>query len=671
MPRTAPRQRFCALSVAVFALFSAPAADAALTCELLPKFINTYLENHVRFRQLSPEIEARTIDSYLRRIDPSRSMLLESQVESLRVSLKGIFDSIRAGDCSRLPKVHALMVARHAGTEEFVRAIVDREGYEIDESVSLILDPDDRGHPKTVREREDLLLALIHFQMSNYVAAETAMAEAKKKLVHRYELRTERFSNLDDADLYGQFLDTFAASLDPHSNYLSAETLEDFRISMSLSLEGIGVALSERDGYAVVERIIPGGAAARIDVLQPKDKIIAVAQDKGEAVNIIDMPLRDAVAIIRGKKGTTVRLTVLRQGDKIERFPVAIVRDKIDLEEQAASLRFVDQKVGDETLRLAVLELPSFYGDADPSKRQSTDDVAKLLRQVREEKADGLLLDLSGNGGGLLEHAVTISGFFLRKGEIVGIQNPQGQNHILPDRDEGILFSGPMVVHTSRVSASAAEILAGALKDYKRAVIAGDDHTFGKGTVQTVSSLLPGQGALKITTALFFRPGGKSTQHDGVAADVVVPSVLSGDDFGEKHQRYSLPGQQIEPFLSSYANAVPPSGRWRPVTPEVVRELQQRSSARVASSEAFAEIFAKIAEARESDGVIHLAEFMKEQKANADGDGDSDGDTDAAGVVGVGAMTKPPGDRGDADKKISPQLEEATEVLRDLILVSR
>ena len=200
-------------------------------------------------------------------------------------------------------------------------------------------------------------------------------------------------------------------------------------------------------------------------------------------------------------------------------------------------------------------------------------------------------------------------------------------------------------------------------------MIAGDDHTFGKGTVQTVSSLLPGQGALKITTALFFRPGGKSTQHDGVSADVVVPSLLSGDDFGEKHQRYSLPGEQIEPFLSSYANAVPPSGRWRPVTLEVVRELQKRSSARVASSEAFAEIHAKITEAQKNDGVIHLAEFLKEQEAHADGDGD--GDTDAAGVVGVGAMTQTPGDNGEADDEISPQLEEATEVLRDLVVVSR
>ena len=198
---------------------------------------------------------------------------------------------------------------------------------------------------------------------------------------------------------------------------------EDFRISMSLSLIGIGVALSERDGFAVVERIIPGGAADKLDALEPEDKIIEVGQGDEEPVNIIDMPLRDSVSLIRGKKGTTVRLTVLRQAETTERFTVAIVRDEISLEDQAAALRFEEREVDGQTLKLAILELPSFYGDADPSKRQCTDDVAKLLREVNEANADGLVLDLSRNGGGLLNHAVTVSGFFLRKGEIVKVQD--------------------------------------------------------------------------------------------------------------------------------------------------------------------------------------------------------------------------------------------------------
>jgi carboxyl-terminal processing protease len=613
--------------------------------------MGAYLRNHIQHHRLDEQLEERTIDNFMQRIDPSRTVLLEGEAEQMRESLRGSFRKVQDKSCEFLPEVHATFVEEQRKVEAFVRGYVSSPDYEIDKSVELILDPEERGHPKTLKKQQRLLRSLVHFQMSNYLSAGERLEEAKKLLIHRYELRSKRLADLDSFELYTQFLDAFATSLDPHSNYLSAETLEDFRISMTLSLEGIGVALSERDGFAVVERIIPGGAADRLDVLQPKDKLITVAQENGEAVNIIDMPLREAVSLIRGKKGSQVHLTVLRQGEHTKRFPITIVRDKINLEEQAAKLRFEEREVKGKKLKLAILELPSFYGGSDPKERQSTKDVAKLLRQVNKEKADGLVLDLSRNGGGLLEHAVTISGFFLRKGEIVGVENANGQRQILSDDDESILFSGPMVVHTSRVSASAAEILAGALKDYKRAIIVGDDHTFGKGTVQTVSSLPPGQGALKITTAMFFRPGGKSTQNDGVSSDVIIPSLLTREDFGEKTQRYALKNQETTPFLSSFANAVPAASRWRPVSTDVIAKLAKRSQNRVEEGEEFDDIREKLEEAAKNDGVVRLAEILKEQeeaKVNGDEDDDSaNGDGDS--------------------EKISPQLEEATSILADLV----
>jgi carboxyl-terminal processing protease len=496
------------------------------------------------------------------------------------------------------------------------------------------------------------LLKLVHFQMSNYVSAGETLEEAKRLITHRYELRTSRLADLDTVDLYTAFLDAFASSLDPHSNYLSAEVLEDFRISMTLSLEGIGVALSERDGYSVVERIIPGGAAERLGVLEPKDKLITVAQEDGEPVNIIDMPLREVVSLIRGKKGTKVQLNVLRQGEHTERFPVTIVRDKVNLEEQAAKLEFKEREVEGRKLKLAVLELPSFYGGANPNERQSTEDVARLLRQVNAEKADGLVLDLSRNGGGLLDHAVTISGYFVRKGEVVGVEDAQGRRQILSDDDASILFSGPMVVHTSRISASAAEILAGALKDYKRAVITGDDHTFGKGTVQTVSSLPPGQGALKITTAMFFRPGGRSTQNAGVQSDVVIPSLLTSDDFGEKTQRFALENQSTTPFLSSYANAAPPTNRWRPISNDLVSKLAKQSEARIGANPEFSEIREKLSEAATNNGEIRLAEMLKERE-----------EAKAKAEETVAQSS----DASDDAHPFSPQLDEALNILADLI----
>ncbi|MBW2666086.1 MAG: PDZ domain-containing protein [Deltaproteobacteria bacterium] len=634
------------LSIAVPLAATAPAQAATVGCETVSRFMSAYLQNHILHHRLDDQLEERTIDTYLRRFDPSRTVLLEGEVTNIQKELKGAFANVKHKSCTFLTGFHQTLVKEQRGIEDFVRDFIGRPDYEVDTTVELILDPEDRGHPKTVEEQQQLLRNLLHFQMSNYLSADETLENAKKLLVHRYELRTKRLAELETVDLYTAFLDAFATSLDPHSNYLSAEVLEDFRISMTLSLEGIGVALSERDGFAVVERVIPGGAADRLGVLLPKDKIISVAQADGDAVNIIDMPLREAVSLIRGKKGTEVRLTVLRQGEQTKRFPLTIVRDKINLEDQAANLRFEEREVEGKKIKLAILDLPSFYGGSNPTERQSTDDVARLLRQVNEEKADGLVLDLSRNGGGLLDHAVTISGFFLRRGEIVGVENARGGRQILSDEDDGILFSGPMVVHTSRVSASAAEILAGALQDYKRAIIAGDDHTFGKGTVQTVSSLPPGQGALKITTGMFFLPGGRSTQNDGVRSDVVIPSLLTSNDFGEKTQRYALENQATTPFLSSYANAVPATNRWQPVSSDVVSKLAQRSHERVGKSEEFAEIREKLKEAEANDGVVRLADILKEQE-------EVEEEEDAA--------------EGEEKEKISPQLEEATSILADLV----
>ena len=642
------------LIVTVAGLTTSSLAGAEISCSTIPEFTRLYLRSHVRYHELDAEIERRSIDNYLLRLDFSRTLLTQPEVEEIRASLAGVFEEVGAGHCTMLNALHKRLVLEYERAAKFVRDFVSSESYEIDTTASLILDPEVRGYPKNDEERDDLLRRLVHFQMSTYVSNGTELEEAKKKLIRRYERRLRRFLDTTSDETYAAFLDAFASALDPHSNYLPAEVLEDFRIGMSLSLEGIGVALSEQDGYAVAERIIPGGAADQQHRLRPKDKIIAVAQEGEEFVDIIDMPLRDAVSLIRGKAGTKVGLTILRQGEKTQKFNIEIVRAKIDLSEQAAKLRFEEHEVDGTTFKLAILELPSFYGDSDPSKRQCTDDVARLLREAQEQEADGLLLDLSLNGGGLLQHAVTISGFFIRKGEVVGIEDARGHRQILTDRDDGILYSGPMVVYTSRVSASASEILAGALKDYGRAVIVGDDHTFGKGTVQTVSQLPANNGALKITTALFFRPGGHSTQQSGVRADIVLPSTLSSDDYGEKSQRYSLPPQETTPFLGDDANAKAVALHWDPVQSDLVALLAERSRSRVASSQEFEEIREKLAEAEESKGVVRVDELMKRREEEAS-------DTDEPKDPAAKEDEEPP----------TPQLEEAIRILSDFVALSQ
>ncbi len=646
------------------ALAPGPAA-ADLACGALPDLMQDFLRGHVQRVPLGPELEARAVETYLRRLDPSRMLLTKAEVRAVNESMRGILERIRAGDCKPLLDLHKNLVRHHERAAKFVRELVSAESYALDEKATLILDPEQRGNPATPEERDALLRNWVHFQMATYVANETPLPEARRKLAERYERRFRRLLETPTHEVYGEFLDSFAGSLDPHSSYLSAQVLEDFHIGMKLSLEGIGVALSEQDGYAVAERIIPGGAADRQKVLRPKDKIIAVAsKGDGDFVDIIDMPLREAVALIRGKAGSRVDLTVLREGESTERFNVAIVRDKIDLEEQAASLRFEEHEVDGRKQKLGVLELPSFYGDADPTQRQATKDVERLLRQATQEKADGLLLDLSRNGGGLLQHAVTVSGFFLRSGAIVAIEDSDGDRQIQRDHDRGVLYAGPLVVLTSRVSASASEILAGALKDYRRAVIVGDDHTFGKGTVQTVSTLPRGDGALKITTQLFFRPGGLSTQHSGVASDVVIPSLLAGEEYGEKTQPYSIPPHETTPFLSDTANGA--ESRWQPVSDPVLAELGRRSRKRVDASAEFAEIRRKVKERDDRAPAVEVSEFLAEREEERS---ETVSETvDAENPVNPAAADSA---YAKAEEEPRPEVDEALLVLADLVSLMR
>jgi carboxyl-terminal processing protease len=659
------------LSCCAAVLAAAAPARAELRCEMLPELRNAYLQLHVRDHRMTDEISLRTGESLLEHFDPSRQLFLESEAAAVRKRVAGGFDAMAKGDCSLLDELHRDILARHRRTAEFVREVVQAPDYAVDGNARIVANPEDRGFPKTAAERDQLIRNLVHFQMSDYLTGDTSLVDGKRLLVERYERRTRRFQEVETQELYSILLDSFATSLDPHSSYFSEDVNEDFKIHMSLSLEGIGVALSERDGYAVAEQIIPDGATWKYNMgacstetdLRPKDKILRVRPKLDDsAVDVVEMPLRKVVSLIRGKKGTKVGLTVLRSSEKS--FDITIERDAIDLAEQAAKLRFEEVESGGVKLKLALLSLPSFYGNDGRSKRQSTIDVAALLDKVKREKADGLLLDLSLNGGGLLDHAVKISGYFIREGDVVGVRDGRGNGQTLADTDPALLYSGPLVVHTSRVSASASEIVAGALKDYHRAVITGDGHTFGKGSVQTVSEV-PEAGAIKVTTAMFFRPGGRSTQKSGVETDVEIPSLFARDDFGEAAQKNALPEQRVAPFLSFAANSSDPAKRWTPVDEKIVAQLVERSKQRVAQNKDFDEVREKLAEMEKREGVIGLAQEMqeraeaeaKEKKKEAEGERPSACDF---------ANTS-----HDEHEELGPQVREALRVLADWVVLQQ
>ncbi|MCP4906830.1 MAG: tail-specific protease [bacterium] len=661
-----------------------------LTCANSWDLVQSLLKRHISFRGLDSELRERVIDTYIERIDPSKTLYLSHEISKLRNQLKGVFFAVQNGECGLLDEIRSDLVERYERMQEEVTSYVSREAYALDTDVRLILDPGKRGHPPDDEARLGLVIRLVHFTMSNYLSSDMELEKAKEKLIHRYELMTKRASELEPRDTYADFLNAFAGALDPHSTYYPPEAVEDFQIQMSLSLDGIGIALSSKDGYSIVERIIPGGATDKTGALEPGDKIIAVAQEKEEPVDIIDMSLRDVVSMIRGERGTTVKLTILRKSDTTERFDVAIQRDKVTIEDAAATLDFHEIEVAGTTRKLAVLDLPTFYGDADPSKRQSGRDVRDLLRQIREAKAEGVLLDLSRNGGGKLESSVDIAGLFIREGGVVAVKNVFSEVQILEDRDEDIVYDGPLVILTSRITASASEIVAGAMKDYGRAVIVGDDHTFGKGTVQSFIHQPGRLGAIKVTTAMFFRPGGASTQHEGVAADIVLPSLFATDDLGERYAPYSLKSQMIPPFLSmpsrvsnSLSSLTTPSKNWKDLSDGVMAELRRRSTLRVSSDDEFIKINEQLAKFAEEDDVIHLAEFIrereeKEAEKTASGDGsDSDEKNDqASDEAGASQPEDSEGKTGgktpesyteEEDEEPTPQRMEALRILADLV----
>ena len=628
-----------------------------LNCSNSWDLVQSLLKRHISFRGLDTELRSRAIDAYIERIDPSKTLFLSSEIKTLRGRLTGVFFAVQNGECDLLDDIQIDLVKRYERMQKDVTAFVASEDYALDTDVRLILDPEKRGHPVNDEGRIKLLERLVHFQMSNYLSSDMESDKAKEKLIHRYELMSKRARELEPRDTYGNFLNAFASALDPHSAYYPPEADEDFQIQMSLSLDGIGVALSSKDGYSVVERIIPGGATDKSDALDPGDKIIAVAQDGEDPVDIIDMSLRDVVSMIRGERGTTVKLTILRKTDTTERLEVSIIRDKVTIEDAAATLEIQEVEVEGKTRKLAIIDLPTFYGDPDPSKRQSGRDVRDLLRQAREKKVDGVLLDLSRNGGGKLDSSREIAGLFIREGGVVAVKNVFSEVQVLRDPADDIVYDGPLVILTSRITASASEIVAGALQDYGRAIIVGDDHTFGKGTVQSYVNQPGRLGALKVTTALFFRPGGASTQHAGVAADIVLPSLFATDDLGERYETYSLGSQKITPFLgkpgpvsrfpfgtSSSSDPDP----WAPLSEDLMSALRDRSAARVSQNEEFTKINERLAKIAKQDDVVHLAELLKERK---EAEAESDAETDSEDAS---SEPNPEGKMDETGEKLDP-----------------
>ncbi|WP_413292966.1 S41 family peptidase [Bdellovibrio sp. HCB185ZH] len=601
-------------SLAITSVATAQLKDG-LECRYISVIEQGFLANHVKYSDRNADLATRVTEQYLKRLDPSKIYLTQADVDSIKKDMANVFEKTKNRDCTFLDKAQKLVLERVQDRANFAKKYLGKD-FKFDEKTEFAFDPDKKPWPKNSDEANEYLKKYIQFQIGNYLATDMKLDEAKKNVEKNYERAVKRTQETSQDDLLSGYLDSFARGLDPHSSFFSKDVLEDFEIQMRLSLEGIGATLSSQDGFTVVEALVPGGAAAKSGLIEPQDKIIAVGQEKGQMENVIDQDLKDVVKKIRGDKGTKVRLTILRKaGEGKKRFDVTLTREKVNLEDEAASLTFVEKEVDGKKKKIGILNFPSFYADSRRGGRSSAADMKKLIKEAVEKKADGLVLDLSNNGGGSLEDAVKIAGLFFQTGNVVkqSSKNEGRAEAALRDTDATVDWAGPLVVLTSRISASASEIVSGTLQDYKRAVIVGGDHTYGKGSVQSVLPIPNNLGAIKVTVGMFFVPSGKSTQHRGVDADVVLPGPFSTDDIGEKYMDYSLPPKTIESFISPDAYVKEGPSAWKEVKTDWLKTLSERSSERVAKSDDFKKIVDELNKAKARGKVIRVSEVLKDK----------------------------------------------------------
>ena len=531
------------------------------------------------------DISPAAFDLYLKQLDPRKRFLLQDDIHQLRLFTDRIDDELRKGKFDLPDKGLSLRNTRVREVEIMARELMDK-GFDPDRKDSLQVDVKklDYAADKTeLRDRwrrvlklqtiEAYLDFLEQKQKENSQQGDESGPEdtppgqapfdeplwnkALDKVSSRNQNYLHRLLQETRQEHYNRYFDAVTRAFDPHSNYMAPTSKQDFDIQMSGSLEGIGALLREDEGHIKIVRIIPGSAAERQGDLQAEDTILAVAEKKGEPVDITDMRIREAVSYIRGPKGTEVILTVQKPDGSKKIIP--IVRDVVQIEETYVKSETL---VGNHGNKVGYIKIPSFYRDFAAQgnhndARNVTRDTTKELHRLKNEKIAGLILDLRNNGGGSLADAVDVSGLFLPGGPVVQVKNSRGEIRVLEDMDKNVLYDGPIIILVNKFSASASEILAAALQDYSRALVIGGEHTHGKGTVQSLVDLnsnLPllhlktyeDLGALKVTIQQFYRINGESTQYKGIEPDIVVPTVLDYLKTGEKYQDNSLPWDRVD-----------------------------------------------------------------------------------------------------------------------------
>ena len=561
---------------------------AQMVCQLVHRF-------HISQKKIDDDISRKTLKRYLESVDPLKLYFVKKDITDFSKLETQLDDQLIRGDVKFAFVVHQAYLERVRRQVKLAQAYIQaKHDFTTDET--RIANPDLLEWCNSAKELNERWRKRIKAELLAKKLDDTPLPEARTQLVKRYTNVLRFAKQTERPEVLQRYLSSMTHSFDPHSSYMSPQTREDFDISMRLRLQGIGASLSSDDGFTVVREIVPGGAADSDGRLAPGDKIIGVGQKDGDIEDIVEMKLSRVVRLIRGQKGTKVRLQV-KVAKTGETNIYELTRQVIELKQSAVTSTIIDagKRIDGVSGRIGVIKMPSFYRDFDAERRGVADfrssarDVRKALEQFNSDgKVDAVIIDLRTNGGGALKDSVEVSGLFIDKGPVVRVKELNGSITPHNDPDSGIAWGGPLVVMTSRMSASASEIFAGAITDYRRGLLVGDQTTHGKGTVQNVMAVRTSSplnffdrkppGALKLTIQQFYRVNGASSQERGIPSDIVIPSIIDHMDIGENALENHLPFDKI-PAADYDAVAL--------VNPAIVAALAASSSKRIAANTDF------------------------------------------------------------------------------------
>lgn len=562
--------------------------------KLIVQILNTY---HYKKIELNDSLSSVILTDYIETLDNNRSYFLKSDIEAFDKYRTKIDDLTKAGDISPAYEIYNIFRKRFNDRMDIVldSLISVPFDYTVDEYYNT--DRSKEPWPKDKAALNEVWRKMIKNQALSLKLNGKDSAGIRETIKKRYERFESAMHQYRDEDVFELYMNALAESFDPHTNYFSPRTSDRFKQSMSLSLEGIGARLQTETDYTKVVQVLPGGPAEKSNQLHENDRIIGVAQGKdGEMVDVIGWRIDDVVQLIKGPKGTTVRLEILpaETGVNGPSQEIVLVRDKIKLEDMQAKAEVLPIEKDGRTYKIGVITLPSFYMDfeayqsGDPNYTSTTRDVKKLVNELKAKGIDGLMMDLRNNGGGSLAEAIDLTGLFIKDGPVVQVRTSTNKIEVGEDEDPDIIYEGPMAVMINRFSASASEIFAGAIQDYNRGVVIGEQ-TFGKGTVQSMIDLgkyikaPEGEevGQLKLTLQKFYRVTGSSTQHLGVNPDVSLPSAFEATEFGESANKSALPWDQIRSTKYNQVNNV---------SPQLVLKLNDEYSRRLATNNELKEL---------------------------------------------------------------------------------